>query len=60
MSDTPFTDLLDAYARTEAHRRDMAWAMSWTTALIGVPYGPALCETRPSRLRGLLTVTEAP
>lgn len=60
MTDTPFTDLLDAEARAEAHRRDMAWAMSWTNALLGVPYGPALCETRPSRLRGLLTTTGEP
>lgn len=59
VTDTPFTDLLDAYARAAVHERFMLHAMAMTTAMLGVPYGPALCETRPSRLRGILLKTEA-
>lgn len=67
MSDTPFTDLvhelwarevrdhLDAkHHRETAHQVHMATAMWFNERLLGVPYGPALCEVRPSKLRGLM------
>jgi hypothetical protein len=53
-------ELVQAIASHLAHRHEMLWAMAMTTAMIGVPYGPALCEARPSKLRGILMTTEPP
>lgn len=48
-----FTEMVDAELDRVAHRLFMDQAMAWNEVWIGVPYGPALCETHPSNLAGL-------
>jgi hypothetical protein len=47
-----------AYLRRVRHDQDMNVVMAMATAMLGVPYGPALCETRPSQLRGTRLTTQ--
>ena len=58
MSDTPFDDLLGEMVRDLLAKRDhaieMEVSMAWNETFKGVPYGPALNETRPSQLRGII------
>ena len=49
-----FTDVAARLAQREYHRYEMDWCMAHTERLLGVPYGPALCEVRPNpNLRGI-------
>ena len=56
MTNTTLAEQLDAMAaefRRGAHDADMGLAMALTERLLGVPYGPALCEVHPSKVRGI-------
>lgn len=56
MTDTTFADMMDfivADWRRVVHQAEMGLAMALNERLIGEPYGPALCEVHPSKVRGI-------
>ncbi len=48
-----FLAILEAETTALRHDMEMYFAMEWNVAMIGVPYGPALCQAHPPELRGL-------
>jgi hypothetical protein len=46
-------EMIDKELDRIEHKLVMDHAMAWNEMWIGVPYGPALCQTHPSNLAGL-------
>ncbi len=53
MTEPTIRDLLEDLRRS-VYRASMDLAMAMNVRLIGVPYGPALCEISPPLVRGLI------
>lgn len=48
-----FAAFLDEQIAAIRFEAEMAMAMWWNEGIIGVPYGPALCQAHPPELKGI-------